>query len=176
MIHRIDTRFLIAEDGRILFRTGGQFVVVPEADLWLVRRRNMQANAIGIAAVVLSNVGWPQTYWRPWWLAVGLGIWFAAYLWVGRWARERYGPTTDPMIAQEIRRAIDRSDPRSIGSEIAAGLLLALLAFAAVLVQDKPRSPWILFLVIAMTHFHGAFKRLRRLNETEPESPATVSR
>lgn len=176
MIHRIDSRFFVSDDGRIIFRAGKQYVVVPEQDLGLVRRRNMQANALGVIAVIASNFGWPQAYWRPWWLAVGIAIWVAAYLWVGRWVRERYSEATDPLLVDEVRKAVDRSiGATGAGNQLASGLF-ALFALTFAFLQDKPRSPWLLFLLIALSHFHGAFRRLRRLNETEAESYPNVTR
>ena len=175
MIHRIDSRFFVADDGRIIFRAGTHYVVVPEPDLGLVRRRNMQANALGVTAVVLSNFGWPAAYWRPWWLGVGIAIWGAAYLWVGRWARERYAEATDPTVARDVRRAVDRNLGPSVGQNMVAGLF-ALLAFIGALLQSKPRSPWLGFLLVALTHLHGAFRSLRRLNDTDAESYADITR
>lgn len=175
MVHRIDSRFFIADDGRIIFRTGQHYVAVPESDLGLVRRRNMQANALGVVAVIASNVGWPVEYWRPWWLAVGTGVWVAAYLWVGRWARERYADATDPAIAREIRQAVDRNLGPSAANSFVIGAF-GLVAVIATLLQDTPRSPWLLFLLLAATHLHGAFRSLRRLNETEADPRAHVTR
>jgi hypothetical protein len=135
----------------------------------------MQANVLGVIAVIASNFGWPQAYWRPWWLAVGIAIWVVAYLWVGRWVCERYSESVDPLLAHEVRTAVDRSiGATGAGNQLASGVF-ALFAVAFAL-RDKPRSPWLLFLLIALTHFHGAFRRLRRLNETEAESSPNVTR
>ena len=175
VIHRIDSRFFVADDGRIIFRAGTHYVVVPEPDLGLVRRRNMQANTCGVIAVVVSNVGWPAAYWRPWWLAVGIAMWVAAYLWVGRWVRERYADATDPTIARDVRAAVDRTLGPAVGNDIVAGVF-GLIAFIAALLQNRPRSPWLLFLLVALTHLHGAFRNMRRLNETDAESTAGVTR
>ena len=169
MIRRVDNRFFITDDGRLIFRTLRHFVVIPESDLGLVRRRNFQANALGVVAVILSNIGWPQAYWRPSWLAAGIGVWIAAYLTVGRWVRERY-PAADGFADQrELRNAIDRADPRTVGSDVLSavfGLLSALIG----LTDHKPRSPFVLLLVLTLLHFTGALRRWKRASEVDSQA------
>ena len=169
MIRRIDSRFFIADDGRLYFRTLRHFVVIPEADLGLVRRRNFQANALGIAAVIVSNIGWPSAYWRPWWLAVGVGVWVAGYLAVGRWVRERY-PEADGFTDQrELRTALRRADPRTVGSDVLSGMLGVLSALIG-LTDHKPRSPFVLLLLLTLLHFTGAFRRWKRASDVDAEA------
>jgi hypothetical protein len=174
MIHRIDSRFLIADDGRLIFRTLRHFVVIPESDLGLVRRRNFQANAFGVFAVILSNIGWPATYWRPWWLLVGIAAWIGAFLMVGRWARERYPETSGLVDAGELRAAISRADTRTVSSDAFAGVV-ALLSTTLAVAAPRPHSPAVLFLLTAVLHFTGAFRRRKRTSEIEAESGSAPS-
>jgi hypothetical protein len=173
MITRVDSRFFVADDGRLIFRTGRAFVVIPEADLWLVRRRKFQANAVGACTVILSNIGWPTAYWRPWWLLVGIGVWAAAFLWVGRWARERYPEVNGVMDARELQDAIRRADTRTVGSDLFAGVIALLMATLA-LIDHTPRSPAVLFLLPTLAHFTGAFRRWKRESETDARPYANV--
>jgi len=168
MIRRVDSRFFITDDGRLIFRTLRHFVVIPESDLGLVRRRNFQANALGVVAVILSNIGWPQTYWRPWWLAIGIGVWIAAYVTVSRWVRERY-LEADFANQRELRSAIDRGDPRTIGSDVLSALF-ALLSALIGLTDPKPRSPFVLLLLLSLLQFTGAFWRWKRASRVDSEA------
>jgi hypothetical protein len=169
MIRRIDSRFFIADDGRLIFRTLRRFVVIPEPDLGLVRRRNFQANAFGVFAVIVSNIGWPAAYWRPWWLLVGIGVWAAAFLLVGRWARERYPEAGGLVDARELRTAIARADTRTVGSDVLAGTI-ALLSTILAVVAPRPHSPAVMFLVTALLHFTGAFRRRKSASDIEADA------
>ncbi|HEX4568696.1 MAG TPA: hypothetical protein VH138_18820 [Vicinamibacterales bacterium] len=135
MIRRVDSRFFITDDRRL----------------------------------ILSNVGWAPAYWRSWWLAVGIGVWLAAYLAVGRWVRERY-PDADGFADQrELRSAIDRANPRTVGSDVLSavfGLLSALIG----LTDHKPRSPFVLLLLLTLLHFTGAFRRWQRASEVDSQA------
>ena len=169
MIRRVDSRFLITDDGRLIFRTLRHYVLIPESDLGLVRRRNFPANALGVAAVVLSNIGWPRAYWRPSWLAIGIGVWVVAYLAVNRWVRERYPDADGVLDLRELRMAIDRADPRSVGSDVLSAVF-GLLSAVIGLTDHKPRSPFVLLLVLTLLHFTGAFRRWKRAGELDSQA------
>ena len=162
-MHVVDSRFLIDDDGRIVFRTWNAYVVIPEADLRLVRRRNFQANLLGAVALLASNIGWPQAYWRPWWLAVGAAVWAALYLQVGRWARERYGAATDPRIGMEVRAALARSGVEPPMWATVAWSVLSLALLAASLTARHSNSMRSYLFIAALAHLFGLFRRRGRI-------------
>ena len=107
-MHAVDSRFFVADDGRIVFRTWQRIVYIPEPDLERVRRRNMWANVIGFAAVAFES-RLSKTIWHAWWGLVGCGDPGRRVFEVGRWARERYGDATSPAMEKDIRLALRRA-------------------------------------------------------------------
>jgi hypothetical protein len=176
MIHGVDSRFFIADDGRIIFRAGRTAVVIPEPDLALVRRRNAQAIVVGVVSVLASLVGWPQAYWRVWWIAIGFGVAVAAKLAVSRWVRERYGSSGDPIVAEEIRAAqLRQTNPESLGMSIVSGGLAVVMLVSAIL-SGRPRGFSAVLLVLYVAQGFGATRRLRQMEQTDQEPYPNITR
>jgi hypothetical protein len=169
-MHAVDSRFFVADDGRIVFRTWQRFVYIPEPDLERVRRRNMWANVIGFAAVAFSNLGYPRQYWHAWWGLVGVAIWVAAYFEVGRWARERYGDATSPAMEKDIRLALRRAGRGPNPSyEIAMGLI-ALVLMGINLVSGAPRPASTALLLGFVGNLFGAYRGVCQRQEAADEA------
>jgi phage shock protein PspC (stress-responsive transcriptional regulator) len=175
MVHGVDGRFFVSDDGRIIFRSWGRAVVIPEPDLSLVRRRNAQAIAFGVVAVLASMVGWPQAYWRVWWIAIGFGIAVAANLLVSRWVAERYG-SGDPTLAAEIRAAqLRQTSPGRIGSDIAMAVLGAGVVLIGIYTGRPVRASSFLLLGYVAHGFLGV-RRLRQVHQLDAESYPQITR
>lgn len=148
----------------------------PRAGSVLVRRRNGQATALGVVAVLASMVGWPQAYWRVWWIAIGFGIAVAANLLVSRWVAERYGASGDPTLASEIEAArLRQTSPGQIGSDIAMAVLGAGVVLAGIYSGRPGRASSFLLLGYIANGLWGA-QRFRKVQRAGRESSANVTR
>lgn len=176
MIHGVDGRFFIGDDGRIIYRSWGRAVVIPEPDLSLVRRRNAQATALGVVAILASMVGWPQAYWRVWWIAIGFGIAVAANLLVSRWVAERYGASDDPTLSKEIVAArLRHTSP----GQIVSSIVMAVLSFGLILFgiyTGRAGSSSVFLLGVYAAHGLIGVQRLRKVEQVAAESYPYITR